>query len=228
MNSRTPFLGIIIVTYLRDLHLNTLLSALSVQTCQDFEVLVIHDGPSTSARTIVNRYEVELQGRLRYFETEQRFNDYGHSLRRIGLDMMSTQFILLTNDDNYYVPVFVEEVKKTATSKNTDLILLDAIHSYPDIYTSRISQLYIRVLDKMKKHGIKIIRGRKSSYSVLRSKPLRNCVDIGSIVCKTELAKKVGFESNAYDADGIFCEKLVIGLEKEKIANIKKILFVHN
>jgi hypothetical protein len=52
--------------------------------------------------------------------------NYGHTLRKWALEnLVTNEYVLLTNGDNYYVPSMVNEV----LSKNEDFIYFDLVHS---------------------------------------------------------------------------------------------------
>ena len=127
---KQPRLTIVVATYQQELALDCLLKSLVCQTLQNFKVLVIHDGPSQTTPSIVSACSRERPGMFEYLETPNRFNDFGHSLRAVGIDKSSTEFILLTNGDNYYSPRFVEFMFEAIDKHGLDIAFCDMIHSY--------------------------------------------------------------------------------------------------
>ena len=125
-----PRLTIVVATYQQELALDCLLKSLVCQTLQNFKVLVIHDGPSQTTPSIVSACSRERAGLFEYLETPNRFNDFGHSLRAVGIEKASTEFILLTNGDNYYSPRFVEFMFEAIDKHGLDIAFCDMIHSY--------------------------------------------------------------------------------------------------
>jgi len=112
-------------------------------------------------------------------------------------------FCLLTNDDNYYVPIFVEEIQKVIKRENPDIMYFDMVHSYAfDHHPNPIP------------------------YQTLITEPLLYRIDIGSFVFRTELGKSVGFKRNDFFADGAFFEDMKA--TGARIVKIPKVLFVHN
>src|SRR5262249_10816778 len=85
-------LTIVVTTYKQKLALDCLLKSLICQTLQNFKVLVIHDGPDADTRDIVKVYLQAYPKKFEYLEMERRYNDFGHSLRQIGIDMTKTEF----------------------------------------------------------------------------------------------------------------------------------------
>jgi len=125
-----PRLTIVVATYQQELALDCLLRSLACQTLQNFKVLVIHDGPSQTTPSIVSACCRERPGLFEYLETPNRFNDFGHSLRAVGIEKASTEFILLTNGDNYYSPRFVEFMFEAIDKHGLDIAFCEMIHSY--------------------------------------------------------------------------------------------------
>jgi hypothetical protein len=89
-----------------------LLSSLLTQQNPDWECILIHDTPNPDLRKYV---EFLADPRIKYHETAQRYNDWGHSLRALGLTMLGdSQFVVHTNADNYYCPGFINAMLSAA------------------------------------------------------------------------------------------------------------------
>lgn len=91
---------------------------LAEQTCDDFEVIVYHDGPKAVP------YAVEVAGhpfhaRTRFVVTERRANDWGHSNRDRGIREAAGIWIIHTNADNLFYPNLIERLKSAATDSVT-------------------------------------------------------------------------------------------------------------
>jgi glycosyltransferase involved in cell wall biosynthesis len=123
-------LTIVVATYQQELALDCLLKSLLCQTLQNFKVLIVHDGPSQTTPIVVEACARARPEMFEYFETTNRFNDFGHSLRAIGIERTDTEFILLTNGDNYYAPRFVEFMFEAIDKHSLDIAFCDMIHSY--------------------------------------------------------------------------------------------------
>jgi FkbM family methyltransferase len=200
-----PRLTIVVTTYQQELALDCLLKSLICQTLQNFKVLVIHDGPSAATRSIVDPYSRDRPAMFEYLETANRVNDYGHSLRAIGIDRTSTEFVLLTNGDNYYVPRFVEFMFEAIDRNSLDLVFCDMIHSHPGAGCS--AQL---------------------SYEVFHTRPLRRFIDIGCFIARSDAAKKVGFRDRSFTADATYFEDLLSASRTVVVGKVDKVLMVHN
>ena len=77
------------------------------QEFKDFEVLIYHDGPIT--RPIPEIYKNLNQ--LRFLKvTNKRYNDWGHSLRDIGIRESQGDYIVHFNPDNILYPNALKEI----------------------------------------------------------------------------------------------------------------------
>jgi hypothetical protein len=138
--------------------------------------------------------------------TEDRFNDWGHSLRAMGLEMVDTEFVMFTNDDNYYVPKFLEYMFGAIRKNKLDFVICNMIHSHVN------PGQYIQ-----------------DDYNVFDSYPKMNYIDIGNFIIKTSIAKEVGFKGRSFAADGEFADEIVERYSgKINFGKVEKILYVHN
>jgi GT2 family glycosyltransferase len=119
--------------------------------------------------------------------------------------MASAKYILITNDDNYYCPVFLEQMLKSMQEADADIAMCDMIHSHNN-------------------------PGQRPQppYKLFETKPLRGSVDIGCFIARTDLAKKVGFRDKSHDGDATYFEDIVHAAKIPKIVKVDRVLFVHN
>ena len=101
-----PLFSIIVVDYQGVNSHETLLrglGSLHAQTFRDFEILCYHDGPL-------------LYPQRQFPEpiicTDRRFNDWGHSLRDLGMRRARGEYILHFNADNLLYPSALEELAR--------------------------------------------------------------------------------------------------------------------
>lgn len=80
------------------------MNCLKNQTFTDFEVLLYHDGPIS--RPIP---KVDLPN-LKIVITEKRYNDWGHSLRDMGIKAAEGEYIIHFNPDNILYPLALQEI----------------------------------------------------------------------------------------------------------------------
>ena len=200
-----PELTIVCVAYQRYEKIPVLLHCLLAQTVQNFKLLILHDGYDQKMDVLLAEYKSRYPEFLDYAFTQERHNDYGHSLREIGIQMVQTPFLLLTNDDNYYCPIFVEKMLLALREHQADLVLCDMIHSHNN-------------------PGGHI----QPPYSLLKTAPEPGSIDIGCFIVKTALAKEVGFRDKGHDGDATFFLDLLRTNPSARIAKVNQVLFVHN
>jgi hypothetical protein len=125
-----------------------------VQTNPNWQLHIIHDGPAlTDVKQVIKLYKHE--SRVHYEETFKRNACWGHPNRKMMLEKIQTadgDFILMTNDDNYYVPVFVEYFLNKC-STNAGMGYCNTIHNY-----MKYSVLYTRVKENYIDMGSFIVR----------------------------------------------------------------------
>lgn len=74
-------------------------SCIKAQSYPFWELLIYHDGPVSSdeLKSFTTKFGDK---RIKFIATEQRFNDWGHSLRQMGINAASGDYIFNTNSDN--------------------------------------------------------------------------------------------------------------------------------
>jgi hypothetical protein len=192
-------LQVICAAYNRPIRLRLLIDCFILQTDPNWKLHIVHDGhPIPEIGMIISLYN---DPRITFFATEERKNNFGHPNRRMMLSKLALNhrdFVLITNDDNYYVPQFVQRFLHSC-NRNTGFVYCDTVHSYLD-------------------------------YNVLVSEIKLDHIDMGSFIVRLDVAKKVGFESTAFNADGIYAVACAnyCHMKRLRIIKISKPLFVHN
>ena len=72
------------------------MDSIESQTFKDFEVLIYHDGPLSRPLPDLSKYTFDYKFR----ETKTRYNDWGHSLRDLGIKEATGEYIVHFNPDN--------------------------------------------------------------------------------------------------------------------------------
>lgn len=118
------------VAYERPIPMRILIDCFLVQTNPNWKLTIVHDGKASDAvNDITKLYD---DPRIVFKESEQRYQQYGHPNRKIFLSELEgkrNSFVLLTNDDNYYVPVFVDEVLNLC-KPDIGMVYCDVVHSH--------------------------------------------------------------------------------------------------
>lgn len=123
--------SVICSAYQRPRQIEVLLHCFLCQTYTDWEIHVMHDSVSEEIRKIVTGFNDK---RIFYHESEIRYNDFGHTLREQGLNFVTGDYLMWTNDDNYYVPVFLERMLNNIQSGDYDFVYCDMVHSHEDYH----------------------------------------------------------------------------------------------
>lgn len=90
--------------------MDVMINCMLAQSVGNWSLLVVSDGPSARAASVVGRYAPDR--RIQYLETANIARDHGHTPRRYGLFEARAEWILLTGIDNYYVPLMVETIER--------------------------------------------------------------------------------------------------------------------
>ena len=192
-------IDIIAVTYNQNQILKCFINSIKAQVNPNWNLYIVHDGPNKELKQELTQNNY-LGTNIKFIEYPERQNDYGHTLRGWALQkFVSNKYVLITNGDNYYTPIFVDEISKC----EQDFIYFDMIHSHPT----------------KNNHN-------QTSYGLLNSKLQRGWIDMGNVVIKSELAKKIGFTHRDYAADWHYFNDIL--KTSPSIKKIDKILMTHN
>jgi hypothetical protein len=133
-------LDIVVCTFKQDHPLKCLVESFLCQTNPSWRMLIIHDGPDMP--DFLKKKPKDK--RITVFNTPTRYNDYGHTLRDVGLRRIQddSYYTLITNGDNYYAPVFVDEM----CMNKEDLVYCNIVHNHWK-YEARESAMHRRGID---------------------------------------------------------------------------------
>jgi len=135
-------LEFIIPTFSRDVELRSMLYSLIAQTDKEWIAHVIIDTPDESpADGIIDNIGDE---RIRKTHMDKRYNDWGHSLREYGKQMSDSDYLLMSGDDNYYMPIFTSELKKSIIN-NPGMVYWDMVHSHYNYHYFKCSPAYNQI-----------------------------------------------------------------------------------
>lgn len=105
-----------------------IIESLQAQTHKNWKLYLIHDGPNeTGLKEYIESVNDE---RIIYHETESRSSNWGHSIRSEWLQKVKGDFVVITNQDNYHVPVFIEYMLRGFTPDTVATYCSDMVHSY--------------------------------------------------------------------------------------------------
>jgi len=208
-NSEQPAQPLLIhvVSYQRVAALTCLLNSLVLQTAQNFDVCITHDGFDPDTLHMVHTWAKHNQINTTLKFTSHRHRMWGHPMRAQVIEECAHEYILLTNDDNYYVPWFTQIMMNTMHTQQVDMVMCDMIHSHSN-------------------PGLR----QQPPYNLFVTEPkCMNC-DIGCFIIKSHLAQQVGFDNCEISwADGLFMDKIMqLNDPPIKWAKVPQVLFVHN
>jgi hypothetical protein len=95
------------------------------QRHKNWELIAVTDGPNPSAAKLVANIG---DPRIRVIETEKMLGRWGHPYRQVGIDACRGEFIGLSNDDNYYVPGYIEQMLFALDA--ADIAMCQTVHSH--------------------------------------------------------------------------------------------------
>ena len=192
-------IDIVAVTYGQNEILKCFINSIKAQTNNNWRLFLIHDGKNNELHNDL-RENGYLNENVIFIEYPERTMNYGHSLRKWALEnLVTNEYVLLTNGDNYYTPNMVSEV----LNKKEDLIYFDCVHSHNNI-----------------------MNHNKSSYGYMNSILSISNIDMGCVVVRTSIAKSVGFNSIGFAADWNYFSDVI--KKNPSIIKINKILLVNN
>jgi hypothetical protein len=139
-------LHVVVVAYHRPIALRMLIDCFLLQTYQDWAMTIIHDGPAPE--DIMEVIESRRDPRIMFTDSETESGNHGFYIRRMMLSILSgeeTDFVLNTNDDNIYVPRFIELMMREVMP-DTGIVFCDTVHSHQE-YNLQVSELKVSSID---------------------------------------------------------------------------------
>ena len=143
---------IIMVAYERYEELEIAIRCFRLQSNPNWVLHIVYDGKAPERIVdIITPYMPggnKEDGRVHFYESPERYQKYGHPNRRSMLQAIEcdpNDFILMTNDDNYYVPKYVEYMLK-AVDNRTGIVYCNTVHSHFE-YNLNSSELRENAID---------------------------------------------------------------------------------
>ena len=187
----------IIPTYNRPDKLMVVLMSLKVQTVDRWKVHVVADAPYEGYEEVKEYFKND--NRFRFSELNGPHKDWGHTARNYGLQNLQEHWVVMSGDDNYYVPFFVEAFLDAVKFRNdVNFVYCNLIHNWVN-----------------------------NDYIPLISQPKMYHIDIGNFMTKSEYASQLRLDPTKATSDGIFVEEY-INKFKGSVLHIPKFLYVHN
>ena len=207
-------------TYHQDLSLKCFINSIKAQTSDNWRLYIIHDGEDEFYHKI--KKELEDQGYLNdqivFDHTPQKAeNPWGHLSRDYAVDKYlsgdENEVTVMTNADNYYVPIFVEYLEQVFEVEGyTNLFYWNCVHSHEN----GSNTAYFPPMT-----------GR---YSLLQAQLQHAMIDLGCVAIRNNIVKQIGFKHEEHDGDWFYFNDAIslIKNPKEEMKKTNKVLFVHN
>lgn len=198
---KKPLFSIIVPHYQgtqTDEELDRCIQSVSTQDPSLYELLVLHDGPLLRK----TKYPIK--------ETLVRYNDWGHSLRTIGMQDAHGEYIVHLNADNVLYPAVLNDLAEVIEQTKHEPIYILAVF-----------------MNGSKLRDGKLIRGEKGHDSVLLpGVPKMGSIDAMQLIMKRDLWKEYGYwYDKTISSDGNMYERFC---KEHKPIFVKLILGEHN
>ena len=189
----------VIPTYNRTDHLFTIVCSILAQTNPNWKIHIVGDNiPNENLERLHSFLNVIKDHRIKFTNLEKRYNDWGHTPRNYGLKEATEEWVVLTGEDNYYVPHFIDGMLE-GIKKNTNFIYCNLVHNW-------VSNEYIPIKSELKYGSI----------------------DIGNFMTKTKLAQELELDVTINQADWRFIDEYIQRFKDGLIKKVEKVLYVHN
>jgi glycosyltransferase involved in cell wall biosynthesis len=187
----------IIPTYNRPHHLMCLLNSLCAQRSDKWCAHVIADCPPEGSLDKVMDYFKDNE-KIKFTILPERYNDWGHTPRNYGVEHSTEDWIVMTGEDNYYVPVFVDTFLSVVSEK-VGFVFCNMVHNWKNF-----------------------------EYIGIDCEPSWGKIDIGNFMIKRKFAKQMRLNPSIEQADGVYVEEFKVKFPYIQIIKIHKVLYIHN
>ena len=191
----------IIPTYNRTEHLFTIVCSILAQSNPNWKIHIVGDNiPQNNLDRLNSFLNVINDDRIRFTNLPERTNDWGHTPRNYGLEHATEEWIVMTGEDNYYAPVFVEYFLKEGEVDETIFMYSNMVHNWTD-----------------------------HQYYPVSCELEYGKIDIGCYAFRKKYATNMKLDTTISHSDWTFAEKYMkINAPFGIAVKIDKILYVHN
>ncbi len=185
------------------------------QTYHNWELFLAHDGPAPND---FPRFE---DPRIRFTEEQGPRKNYGHPIRekflqKIKAKQIEADYVVISNDDNYHAPFFLEKLVKQ----------LDEHAGAPGVYCSGMVHNYAGFPGQVPKPGKQNV---EDGYNIIQVKPERGFIDVAAAMIRAPLAGAAGWPDYSHSSDWTYLNRVAQqngGWTKWRIA--PGVLLTHN
>ena len=187
----------IIPTYNRPDFLMCTINSIVAQRSDKWKIHVVADCPPEGTLDKIMKY-FEGDERIQFTILPERYNDWGHTPRNYGLENATEDWVIMTGEDNYYMPVFVDHFLDAVTP-DAHFVFCDMIHNWTNF-----------------------------QYYSINCEPSWGKIDIGNFMVKRVNGQQMRLNPKNEQADGIFVEEYLRKFTDGEVIKINKTLYVHN
>lgn len=154
-----------------------MLYCLQCQTSHSWTAHVIADGDYKGFDDVKKHFEkVE---KIKFSKIDGPNKDWGHTPRNYGLKNLTQEWVVMTGQDNYYAPTFVEKFLNAANQhKNTNIIFCDMIHNH-------------------------------RNWTLIKTQMKRGEIDMGCFMTRSQYASQLQIDTKSYGGDWLFISEYV-------------------
>ena len=187
----------IIPTYERMDHLMCTINSIVAQRSDKWKIHVVADCPPEGTLDKIMDY-FKGDERIKFTILPERYNDWGHTPRNYGVEHATEDWIVMTGEDNYYMPVFVDNFLSAVTPR-VGFVFCNMVHNWTNF-----------------------------QYYHIDCEPTWGRIDIGNFMIRRKIAQQMKLDTKEAQSDGKYVEEFKVRFPDEKIIKIPKILYVHN
>jgi glycosyltransferase involved in cell wall biosynthesis len=189
----------IIPTYNRPDLLMCTINSIVAQRSDKWKIHVVADCPPEGTLDKIMKY-FEGDERIKFTILPERYNDWGHTPRNYGMEHATEDWVVMTGEDNYYVPVFVDHFLGAVSGKrNVHFVFCNMVHNWTNF-----------------------------QYYAIDCSPKKDEIDIGNFMVRRKFGNKIKLNVTRAAADGEYVEEYLKQYPMGVTLKINKILYVHN
>lgn len=189
----------IIPTYNRTDFLMCTINSIMAQRSDRWKIHVVADCPPVGTLDKIMNY-FKGDERIDFTILPERYNDWGHTPRNYGLQVANEDWVVMTGEDNYYMPVFVDHFLDIADhNSKAHFVFCNMVHNWTNF-----------------------------QYYTINCEPSWGKIDIGNFMIKRENAQQMRLNPQIAQADGVFVEEYLKKFTDGEVVKINKTLYVHN
>ena len=119
----------IIPTYNRTELLFTTVCSIISQTNPNWTIHIVGDNiPEPNLDRLKSFLNFINDDRIKLTNLPERYNDWGHTPRNYGVEHATSEWVIMTGEDNYYCPEFVDQMLQQCNGQH--FVYCDMVHNW--------------------------------------------------------------------------------------------------